>query len=390
MTLSSGTYPGYTFKDYTCEDPDVVFADNTDPDTTFTMGVKDVTIQINWTAIPFTVTMADPSCNSVTGGPEFHYGDVVSINCTSSEFVEWSCDDPTVVFADKTSPNTTFTMGLKNITINHSFKSYEVTVEGSTAETTGAGSYLKDATVTIAAGTKDGYRFTGWTSNPSVTFADATNQTTTFTMVGSAVEVTANWELITYNLAINNSEAATTGAGTYAPGATVTIDAGSKAGFNFAGWTVVSGPLPADLNVNLAKTTFTMGSADLTLSANWAEIKYAVTVANAQTTPDGSGSYAPNTTVTINAKADGFHHWEVVSGGVTLASTTSASTTFTMPSGPVSVKAVYNTEVFHTATINGVAAQHYVGEKVAIDAGTKDGYVFDKWTSDPPVEFVDN
>lgn len=314
MTLSSGTYPGYTFKDYTCEDPDVVFADNTDPDTTFTMGVKDVTIQINWTAIPFTVTMADPSCNSVTGGPEFHYGDVVSINCTSSEFVEWSCDDPTVVFADKTSPNTTFTMGLKNITINHSFKSYDVTVNGSTAATTGAGSYLKDATVTIDAGIKAGYRFTGWTSSPGVAFANASSQSTTFTMVGSNVEVTANWELITY----------------------------------------------------------------------------AVTVNNAQMTPNGSGSYAPNTTVTIQAKADEFHHWNVVSGGVTLANANSASTTFTMPSGPVSITAVYNTEVFHTATINGVASQHYVGEKVAIDAGTKDGYIFDKWTSDPPVEFVDN
>lgn len=314
MSLSSGAYPGYTFKDYTCEDSEVVFADSTDPNTTFVMLAKDVTIQANWEAIPFTVTMADPSCNSVTGGPEYHYGDVVSISCTSSEFVEWSCDDPTVVFADKTSPNTTFTMGLKNITINHSFKSYEVTVAGSIAETTGAGSYLKDATVTVDAGTKAGYRFTGWTSNPAVTFANANSTSTTFTMLGSAVTVTANWELITY----------------------------------------------------------------------------AVTVNNAQTTPDGSGSYAPGATVTLQAKADGFHHWEVLSGGVTLTSTTTASTTFTMPSVPVEVKAVFNTEVFHTATINGVAAQHYVGEKVAIDAGTKDGYIFDKWTSDPPVEFVDN
>lgn len=311
--MSSGTYPGYTFKDYTCEDTDVVFTDNTDPNTTFIMLAKDVTIQANWTAIPFTVTMADPSCNSVTGGPEFHYGDVVSISCTSSEFVEWSCDDPTVVFADKTNPSTTFTMGLKDITINHSFRSYDVTVDGSTAATTGAGSYLKDAVVTVDAGTKAGYRFAGWTSDPAVTFADASSTNTTFTMLGSAVTVTANWE----------------------------------------------------------------------------EIKYAVTIDNAQVTPDGSGSYAPNASVTINAKADGFHHWEVVSGGVTLANVNAASTTFTMPNGPVRVKAVYNTEVFHTATINGVTAQHYVGEKVPIDAGTKEGYIFDKWTSDPAVEFVD-
>lgn len=71
---------------------------------------------------------------------------------------------------------------------------YTVTVNGSYAQTTGAGSYAKDATVTIDAGTRSGYTFDGWTSADGVTFANAGSTQTTFTMPDKAVTVTANWK----------------------------------------------------------------------------------------------------------------------------------------------------------------------------------------------------
>ncbi len=70
---------------------------------------------------------------------------------------------------------------------------YTVTVNGSYAQTTGAGSYAKDATVTIDAGTRSGYTFDGWTSEDGVTFANENRAQTTFTMPDKAVTVTANW-----------------------------------------------------------------------------------------------------------------------------------------------------------------------------------------------------
>ena len=70
---------------------------------------------------------------------------------------------------------------------------YAVTVNGSYAQDSGAGSYAEGAMVTIRAGTRSGYQFSGWTSNSGVTFADASSATTTFTMPASAVTVTANW-----------------------------------------------------------------------------------------------------------------------------------------------------------------------------------------------------
>lgn len=71
---------------------------------------------------------------------------------------------------------------------------YTVTVNGSYAQTTGEGSYAKDATVTIDAGTRSGYTFDGWTSADGVTFANAGSAQTTFTMPDKAVTVMANWE----------------------------------------------------------------------------------------------------------------------------------------------------------------------------------------------------
>ena len=71
---------------------------------------------------------------------------------------------------------------------------YTVTVNGSYAQTTGAGSYAKGATVTIDAGTRSGYTFDGWTSADGVTFANAGSAQTTFTMPDKAVTVTANWK----------------------------------------------------------------------------------------------------------------------------------------------------------------------------------------------------
>ena len=73
-------------------------------------------------------------------------------------------------------------------------KAYAVTVNGSYAQTTGAGSYAKDATVTIDAGTRSGYTFKGWTSEDDVTFANAGSKQTTFTMPNRNVTVTANWK----------------------------------------------------------------------------------------------------------------------------------------------------------------------------------------------------
>ena len=69
--------------------------------------------------------------------------------------------------------------------------------------------------------------------------------------------------------------------------------------------------------------------------------KYEVTVTNGS----GSGNYAQGSTVTITANTapngQRFKEWTIESGNITLASSTSDTTTFVMPAGAVSVKAIY-------------------------------------------------
>lgn len=81
------------------------------------------------------------------------------------------------------------------------------------------------------------------------------------------------------------------------------------------------------------------GSNDVTVTVTAAT--YPLTVEQGS----GSGSYAAGAVVpiTANAAASGtaFSHWTVVAGNGTFASTSSASTTFTLGSGPATIRANY-------------------------------------------------
>ena len=83
--------------------------------------------------------------------------------------------------------------------------------------------------------------------------------------------------------------------------------------------------------------------------------KYAVTVTNGS----GSGQYAQGETVTITASAapsgQQFKEWEIVSGNITLASSTSETTSFTMPVEEVNVKAIYEAVHVTESTITATA-----------------------------------
>ena len=72
---------------------------------------------------------------------------------------------------------------------------YTVTVNGSYAAGTGAGSYFAGASVTVSAGARPGYRFAGWTAE-GVTLTNASAKTVTFVMPASNVALTASWDYI--------------------------------------------------------------------------------------------------------------------------------------------------------------------------------------------------
>ena len=80
------------------------------------------------------------------------------------------------------------------LSINEETK-YRLTVElnGGNGTTTG-GEYPEGEEISIDAGTKSGYRFTGWNSSNGGSFADASSASTTFTMPANHTTITANWK----------------------------------------------------------------------------------------------------------------------------------------------------------------------------------------------------
>lgn len=74
---------------------------------------------------------------------------------------------------------------------------YKVTIVDGYANSSGAGVYAPGDTVTLHAGTRDGYLFDGWTvSSGNVTLTHAHAETTSFIMPAAAVALTANWKPI--------------------------------------------------------------------------------------------------------------------------------------------------------------------------------------------------
>ncbi len=129
-----------------------------------------------------------------------------------------------------------------------------------------------------------------------------------------------------------------TGDGTYTENTSATVEATADSGNTFIGWYKGDTKVSDD-----ASYTFTV-TEDIALTAKFtkdAPAEYTVTVNNGT----GDGNYTEGATVTITADAapngKQFKEWKVVSGGVNLAGSKSASTTFTMPASAVEVTAVY-------------------------------------------------
>ena len=179
--------------------------------------------------------------------------------------------------------------------------------------------------------------------------------------------------VVSYSLTVNNG----TGGGVYVEGASVTITANEPAtGKRFSGWTIdgING-----LDTTQKSLTFNMPANAVTATANYEDIEYTVTV-NGGT---GAGTYKEGDSVTITATVPTgkrFVEWTSESG-ITFADKTSATTTFTMPAGDVTVTASYE-DIEYTITVNGGAADKTkakYGESVTVTAEDKEGKEFVGW-----------
>ena len=131
--------------------------------------------------------------------------------------------------------------------------------------------YLYGDTATVKDGTpvRTGFTFLGWQYGGNVYKAGDT------ITVNENVEFVAQWRddspnPTTYTVTVTGSYAGseTNGSGPYIEGATVEIKAGTRSGYTFIGWRVVSGGVTL-ANQNNATTTFVMPANDVTVEARW-------------------------------------------------------------------------------------------------------------------------
>ena len=416
VTLSAGTREGYTFNRWNVTSGGAALNVNaTNPENSFTMPPHDVIIEAVWTATPFQVTVnGSYGATPNSGAGPYTVGTTVTIRAGTRagwDFTGWTVNSGGVALADPSSATTTFSMPANAVTVTANWTpvqapTFAVTVNGSQVSNSGTGTYTAGTLVTIRAGTNNGSTFTRWnTTSNGVSLASATNATTTFVMPANNVIINAIWTEVqapTFQVTVNGSFASNTGAGSYAAGQQVTVNAGTRTGFNFSGWTVnSSGAIPGGFPGGApSSATFTMPANNVTVTANWTAIPsppppptYQVTVNGSHATNTGAGPYTAGQTVTINAGTRSgftFGGWTVTSGGVTLVSSSSATTTFTMPGNHVTVAAAW-TQVTTTptfrVTVNGSqvsnngSGTYTAGQTVTIRAGSLSGNDFSRWNT---------
>jgi len=307
--------------------------------------------------VAVTVTVAPTyAVTVVTTGPgvsigSYEAGATVTVNAGTApagkRFVRWG-STPAVTFANANSASTSFSMPSAAVTVTAVFEdipAYAVTVSSAGTGATGSGSYEAGVIVSINSGTVPaGKQFVNWVSTPAVTFANANNSSTTFTMPASVVTVTAVFEDIpAYAVTVSSAGTGATGSGSYEAGVIVSINSGTvPAGKQFVNW--VSTPAVTFANANNSSTTFTMPASVVTVTAVFEDIPaYAVTVSSAGTGATGSGNYEAGVVVSINAGtiSDGqtFVKWVSSDSTVVFADANSPGTSFIMPAGAVTVTA---------------------------------------------------
>ncbi|GHV16582.1 hypothetical protein FACS189425_01150 [Clostridia bacterium] len=191
-----------------------------------------------------------------------------------------------VTAADNDTPETT------TITLTVNAQQYTVEVLSAGTGAAGGGSFIEGATVTIDAGTPpdSSMQFKNWTASPAVTFDDANSASTTFTMIASAVTITANFEAIpaTVTAVTVNPSSVTVEKGTsYQFGATVT---GTNNPEQTVTWSVNSADgstIAADgtLNVAAGETAETLTVTANSTVAGYTSVSGTATVTVSDTAP---------------------------------------------------------------------------------------------------------
>ena len=386
---------GYTFDGW---------SDGTDiysSGSTYVIGVSSVTLTAQWSAIPYSVTYdLGGGQGTLPTQADGLIGSTFTLPASSANptwiahtFTGWS--DGAAVYA----AGATYTFGASNVTLTAQFSLNGYTQVTYSLGASGAGalpnptSALEGNTITVASGagvTRSNYAFAGWTDGSNL------YQPGDIYLVGpEAAPVTfePSWTS-GYNVAYS------TGSGFgIAPidtvgritGATFTVASAStlsRQGFTFTGWS-------DGTNVVQPGSTYTVGSANITLTAQWVQNSLAGIASSALTPlasfsivngvgPSGSFNFG-STTVSIYGLTDTSTISGVLPSGKTVVSSTVISwlsTDGTVPdaSSPIAMT-ITNSEIVPGTVVYAITGSTLVN----LGTATSNGSITTSITSDPVI-----
>ena len=300
----------------------------------------DITVKCTWNEVRYTVTLdVDGGSRSIIDGP---YLDVVLRTVTDTYKTSTSTQTMEIhgstsksgynfggwVIADSSENKSAYIAADTTITIPaNSFgnidvvakwdpKTYTITLDpnggvGSSQSQTSYQTSGADQPVSINAGTRTGYEFTGWTVTADSTSSWFTVSGNTLTIPANRygnITVKANWKIIDYTVTLDEnggdgaylrSEYKVIGGRTYYDDDTYNIsDAdqqitiqgdSSRTGYTFLGWTITENTSGRTSTVSGNKITIPAGAyGNITVKAQWKAVTYTINF-----NVNGAGGNAP-------------------------------------------------------------------------------------------------
>ena len=349
--------------------------------------IDDVSVEVaSWMNYTITTATLPVEGGSILGSGNYSYGETVVLTAQANigySFGYWSENGIQV----SASSSYSFQAEADRELIAH-FNIQQYTVDAISnplegGSVTGAGSYNYGIQAMVSAVPAVGYIFLNWTNDGTVV---GSNPEYSFTVTGNT-SLVANFTLqqLAVETMASPAEGGTAlGAGTYAYGSTVQVEAFAANGYTFVEW-VVSGVTVA----TTAQYSFVI-EADQQLTAYFDLLlpEYTLQLASSPTaggTVNGAGTFAAGTQLTVIASANTgwiFKHWTEFGNVVS----SDAAYTFPLNSNR-SLTAVFLRQ-FNILAAASPAECGYTtgqglyaeGEVVVLNAYANSSYVFAKWT----------
>ena len=352
------------------------------PASTFTMPAANVLLYAQWSINSYSVTYDGNGNTSgsvpVDGANPHAYNSATvvlanngSLARTGHTFTGWNTAANGSGTSYPATGSATFPMGTANVTLyaQWSINGYTVTYDGNgstggSAPVDAGNPHAYNSTVTVAANAslvRSGYSFLGWNTaaNGSGNFYPATGAVT-FVMGAGNLTLFAQWAISSYSVAYNGNgstggSAPVDGANPHGVGSTVTVLANTgglvRANHAFNGWNTAADGSGVAYPASGA-ATFSMGSSNVTLYAQWTINTYNVVYdGNGNTggsAPVDASPHAYGSTVTVLANSGSliragklFAGWNSAANGSGILYPATGAVTLTMGASNLTLFALW-------------------------------------------------